>query len=394
LTWATYKSCGAAGHARTTLSDAAPAPATPALARLGTRLYALFVNADGELRVRHSPVSGPDAGGSCPDGDGPETRCTKWSLESLVHGLVQLKDFAVLENGPAELSIGYVQQSGQLRLARVAVQGEVLELRSDVEIRGARSEHAPALARTGSPQLLRVLYRAQDGALLQASARDAAGPFHLAPAFDAQGHALRLGLGPSVLALGTGELCGVFPDVDSYVRFFCHEPEHDVWRDLSSTAFYAGLGPKTSGRAGLAYHLYRRSDGSLVTDDATRGALILSFTEPESPSANYSDNPHYFISEWLSADHPARRELYFRWRGRVIDEWTALAPGTGLALYEDPELSALKALMLARTPDATRLDFLPFADGTHEERLASGNDYELMARGICEGLRGVADCSP
>jgi Metallo-peptidase family M12 len=395
LTWATYKSCGAAGHARTTLSDAALAPATPALVRLGTRLYALFVNAEGELRVRHSPVSGPDAGGSCPEGDGPQTRCTKWSLESLVHGLTQLRDFAVLEQGPAELLIGYVQQSGQLRLARVAVQGEVLELRGDVELRGARSVRAPALARSGSPQLLRVLYRADDNALMQASARDPAGPFHITPVFDAQGRAIQVALGPSVLALGTGELCGVFPDLESYVRFFCYEAEHDIWRDLSSSAFYAGLGPKTSGRVGLAYHLYRRSDGSLVTDDATRGALILSFTEPESPSAKYPDNPHYFVSEWLSAEHPARSELYFRWRGRVIDEWTTLEPGTGLALYEDPQLSAMKGLMLARVgdPASARLDFLPFADGAHEERLAAGNDFELMAQGICRGLHGAEGCT-
>ncbi|HKP61183.1 MAG TPA: hypothetical protein VJV78_30845 [Polyangiales bacterium] len=376
LTWATYKSCGSGGYGRTTLRDGGLMPATPALVRLGTRLYALFVNAEGELRARHSAVEGE----------------AKWSLESLVHGVSQLKDFAVLREGASELLIGYAQQSGQLRLARVAVQGEVLEVRADVELRGARSDQAPALARSGGS--LRVMYRAHDGALLQASARDLAGPFQIIPVRDEQGRAIQVGAGPSVLALGTRELCGVLPDLEGYIRFFCHDAEHDHWRDLSSTAFYAGLGPKTSGRAGLAYHLYRRSDGQLVTPDATRGALILSFTEPESPAAKYPDNPHYFISEWLSAAHPASSELYFRWRGRVIDEWTTLAPGTGLALYEDPELTELKALMLARiqNSDTTRLDYLPFADGTHEERLGSGNDFELMARGICEGLHGAEGC--
>jgi hypothetical protein len=394
LTWATYKSCGSAGHARTTLRDAALAPATPALVRLGTRLYALFVNADGELHVRHSPLSGPDAGGSCPEGDGPSTRCTSWSPESPLHGLARVKEFSVLDNGPTELLIAYAQDRGALRLARAVVRGDVLELAADVEVRGARSDHAPALARTGSRRLLRVLYRAQDGALRQASAPDAAGPFQIAPVLDAEGRAIRVGLGPSVLALGTGETCAVLPDLESYVRFYCYEPERDVWRDLSSSAFYAGLGPKTSGRVGLAYHLHRKSDGRLVTDDPTRGAIILSFTEPESPVAKYPDNPHYFISEWLSARHPAQRELYFRWRGSVIDEWTTLEPTTGLALYEDPQLSALKALMLARIPGATHLDFLPFADGSHEELLGSGNDFELMARGICEGLHGATGCAP
>lgn len=401
LSWATYKSCGSAGFARTTLSDQPLLAATPVLAHLNDRLYALFVTADGELHVRHGLLSGPDAGGSCPEGDGYGTKCTSWSLESSVHGLPPLQRMAALDLDPGELLFGYTTTSAQLRLARLAVQGEVLEVRSDVEISGARSEFAPAIARTeleAEGSLLRVLYReiGEGGALMQATAIDPSGPFKITPVHDTAGQPLAVGLAPSVAQLGTGELCGAFPDLERYVRFYCYDRASDGWRDLTTTAFFETLGPQTSGAVGIAYHRYRKADGSLVTSGASRGAVILSFTEPESPYAKNPDNPHYYISEWLSAEHPATSALYFRWRGSVIDEWTNLAPGTSLALYEDPTLSSLKALMLAKLtdPDRLHLDVLPFADGVHEDLLGSGNDFEVMERGICRGIKDEASCEP
>ena len=61
----------------------------------------------------------------------------------------------------------------------------------------------------------------------------------------------------------------------------------DAWLDLTRTAFFSGLGPQTSGPVGIAYHRYRLASGGLVTADATRGAVYLSFTEPESQWANH-----------------------------------------------------------------------------------------------------------
>jgi hypothetical protein len=416
LSWATYKSCGAAGFARTTLAESSLAPVSPALARLGERLYALYVVDGGELRVRHGQVSGPDAGGSCPSGDGPGTTCTTWSLESLVYGLAPVQQMTALAWGswnsplgyvsaggwlrlarePDELLLGYISR-GRLRLARLAAQGDVLEVRSDVEVRGARSDHAPALVRLGDGGL-RVMYReqAESGALMQASAPGPDGPFAISPVLDTSGATIRIGLAPSTALLGTGEWCAAFPDPERYVRFYCYEPKADAWRDLTRTAFFEGSGPQTAGPVGIAYHRYRKADGSTVTEDATRGAVYLSFTEPESPYAKSPDNPHFYLSEWLSQAQPAMRGINFRWRGSVIDEWTNLAAGTSLALYEDENLSALKGLMLAKlaSPDALHLDFLPFADGAHEDLLGSGNDFEAMERGICEGLRGAAACAP
>ena len=75
-------------------------------------------------------------------------------------------------------------------------------------------------------------------------------------------------------------------------------------------------------------------------------------------------------------------------RDRRVDEPRAVA------LYEDESLSALKGLMLGYSgePATARLEFLPFMDGAREVRLGSGNDFEVMARGICAGLRGSRAC--
>jgi hypothetical protein len=328
-----------------------------------------------------------------------------WSMESLVHGLPVVQRMAALAYLPGELLLGYGTPDGQLRLARLAAQGEVLEVRSDVAITGARSDFAPALAqaevdpnRYGQSSILRVLYRdlGEGGALMQASTIDPTGPFVISRVHDTAEQPIAVGLAPTLARLGTGELCGVLPDRERYVRFYCYDIASDGWRDLTGTAFYSGLGPQTSGAVSIAYHRYRKQDGSVVTGDVSRGAVYLSFTEPESPYAKNPDNPHYFISEWLSARNPASRGLFFRWRGSVIDEWTNLAPGTSLVLYEDATLSALKALMLAKltNPDATHLDFLPFADGVHQDQLGAGNDFEVMEHGICEGLKDEASCAP
>jgi hypothetical protein len=178
------------------------------------------------------------------------------------------------------------------------------------------------------------------------------------------------------------------------MRFYCYASADDVWVDLSRRAFDVGLGPETKGSVGMAFHRYRNAAGLLVDGDLTRGALYLSFTEPESSAAHYPDNPHLLVSEWLNARHGAFEQSSLRWRGSLITEWTNLAPGTSVALYEDAGLANLQALMAVRieATHTTRLDLLPFADGAFDETLASGNDFEVMERGICTGLRPELAC--
>jgi hypothetical protein len=69
-----------------------------------------------------------------------------------------------------------------------------------------------------------------------------------------------------------------------------------------------------------------------------------------------------------------------------------VVPGTGVTLYEDETLSALKAALAVEVKDTQRVDFLPFADGSFPAQLGSGNDFEVMERGICRGIRPAREC--
>jgi hypothetical protein len=329
-----------------------------------------------------------------------------WSSAREVPGVSGMRQIAALAIANGQVALAFVAQDGRLHAGVLDPDEREPALLADVVIPGAHSAHAPALAwlavdeaRYGASRVLGVFWRA-DGdrepaaALMQASALAPAGPFHTQRVRDQHAQPITSAFGPTLAKLGTGELCGVFTDQDAFIRFYCYDAARDLWVDLSTHAFYAGLGPQTQGQVGLAYHRYRAADGTPANGDASRGALYLSFTEPDVDSERFSHNPHFYVSEWLDAEHPAMTEIDFRWRGRVINQWTHLEPGTGVALYEDETLSALKGLMASGTdrPGVTRIEFLPLADGAYDEDFGTGNDFQVMERGICTRLRGDQAC--
>jgi hypothetical protein len=395
LLWATYKSCGASEHGLVTLAETGVLAATPVLVEIGEQLHALWLSDEGLLLGRSRRVRG-----ACPDSaaDG----CEGWSSTQAVPGLAGLRFSAGLALPDARLALAYVSASGALHVAQLEAGDSGFRLLSDVEL-AAHTEHVPSLVwqavdsrRYGATRLLTLLFRAtgEQGALWQASALEASGPFVLRRLFDAESRPLVSAIGPSSLALPTGELCGVFPDREGFMRFDCYDKARDVWVDLSKRAFDVGLGPHTAGSSSLAFHHYRDASGAFIAGDPTRGALYVTFTEPESSAANYPDNPHFFMSEWLNAQHGAFEQISLRWRGRVISEWVNLAPGTTLALHEDVARPQLEGLMAVRdeAKHTTHLDFLPHVDGVFDETLGSGDDFQVMERGICMGLHGEREC--
>jgi hypothetical protein len=245
----------------------------------------------------------------------------------------------------------------------------------------------------GATHGVRLVYRdaGADGRLMQVTPSTPSAPRAL---LDSSGVPLTAADAPSLIDLPTGETCGVFTDAESNLRVFCYEPNTDRWTDVSQRAFDVGLGPRTSGPVGVAFHHYRDASGEPIAGDSNRGALYLSFTEPPASNAPYPDNPNYLISEWLDAAHGARERLSLRWRGKVISEWTALAAGTGVALAEDARRPGLEALMVVRDDahHGHRLEFLPHADGEFDQALGAGYDFEVMERGICLGIRSEAEC--
>ncbi|HEX7478055.1 MAG TPA: hypothetical protein VF331_09635 [Polyangiales bacterium] len=401
LLFATYKSCGSSTMARTTLASSGLAAAAPTLLTRGFLLFVFFLGEHGQLLTRSGRVSGPDAHGSCPLGDSEAAGCMSFSPPRAVAGLFGLRQIAVLGLSPTRSALGYVDASSRLHVAMLDGTAELLAVESDQIIPGAVTADAPTLAQVqldenvyGANRALGVWYRAADGGgrLMQALAADGGGPWYVRAAQADNGVPIVLGTGPSVLTLGTGELCGVFPDAQRYLRLHCYQPARDRWVDLSARAFYEGLGPQTGGPVGLAFHRYRDAQGQPLLGDDSRGAVYLSFTEPAPGTSAPADNPHLLISQWLDAEHGAFEQIDFRWRGMLENQWTHLAAGTSVRLYEDPSLSALKATMLLHTKEGLRVDFLPLVDGAFDAQLSGGSDFDVMERGICTGLHGDSSC--
>jgi len=146
-------------------------------------------------------------------------------------------------------------------------------------------------------------------------------------------------LGPTVLSLGTGELCGAFVDLDRYIRFYCYDTGRDLWINRSELAFSTFIGPQTEGKVTLGYHRYRTAHGDFVSGDSSRGAVWLVYTERA--AFRIPDNPQVLVSEWVDAQYGALDHIYFRWRGQFINQWTNLPPGTGVALFEDESFVSL-----------------------------------------------------
>jgi hypothetical protein len=227
---------------------------------------------------------------------------------------------------------------------------------------------------------LGVLYRSSiTGQIEQVFTRDLQQTVRQ-PVLDAAGNAVEAGGAPSVTVLPSGERCAIFPNAQTNLRFYCYDSASDRWLDLSARAFDIGLGPSTTGSTSLVYHRYRDASSAAVS---SRGAMYLTFSEPE-------NNPHFYVSEWLSQEHGAREQISFRWRGRIISEWTQLAAGSGVSLLEGDE--HMQALLVQRASGALRLDYLPYADGELDATLESGADFQVMERGICLGLHSEAEC--
>jgi hypothetical protein len=388
VTWATYKSCAAGATAQIALASGAH-PATPALTSADGVLHAFWIDATGALAQRPAVI-----GERC-----TEHKCAALLATTTIAGISELAHIAVTKLDAHKLALAHVSRAGDLGVSELALRDGTWAVTATRLIAPLATHDAPAIALHGGEVVL--LFRALDGALMQALVplvpHERASVL-ISIALDQDERPILTRFAPSALMLGTGELCGVFPDLESHVRFYCRAEGTGAWADLSARAFYATLGPKTGGPVGLAYHRFRYADGGFVGADAAsedagaRGAIYLTFTEP-APGSSRPDNPNLLISQALDRDAPARHAIDFRWRGNVINQWTHVAQGTAVALYEDESLPGLVAALPVRGEgEAIRIDLLPVADGTFSAELGAGNDFAVMERGICTGLRGTKWC--
>jgi hypothetical protein len=387
LTWATYKSCMAGVTGKLTLAETARA-ATPALVGARGDVHAFWIDPTGALAHRRAAIA---------------SRCTERACATLaraetVAGLTELRHIAAAKLAEGWVALAHVSTAGDLSVSVLELSGNEWVVRSSQRIAQEATHDAPAIAARAASLI--VLYRMNDGRLVQAIAADTDRSFELRQVVDHDRRAIFSAVAPGALTLGTDEVCGAFPDLESFIRFYCYDDATSTWHDLSGRAFHAGLGPQTGGPVGLAYHRYRHADadaGAVTAEptceaDVARGAVYMSFTEA-APNKSHPDNPNLLISTALDRDASARYAIDFRWRGSLLNQWARIEQGRATALYDDPTLPGLVAALPARADgDAVRIELLPAADGVFDAELGAGNDFAVMERGICTGIRSSTWC--
>lgn len=199
----------------------------------------------------------------------------------------------------------------------------------------------------------------------------------------------RSGVGGANSYRDIGYACGLFPrrlvmacascsppttdsrDMDLY----CYDKAQDTWtRNTEWSSNNLGRKPA------FAFHALRTAGGPAIDDrrgqfwggisNAT-GYLTIAISEEVShlkPPLSVAGSP----------------QLAFH---RPESTWETDSR-TGVSLYGDRDISALKALALYRygNPVATRLALQGLFDGSHQAELKDGNDFHVMEHGICRGL--------
>lgn len=400
--------CSALGQNLYSLDKIRPVVSTPALVRaFGNKLFAFYADAQGQLWYRWSATAGLGPHGSCPGGNELGAVCSDWSkvrriatdepvrsvAAAVWRGSLVLAYQVAGSNGVRVLVAGSETNNGQ-----PAWQGER-------NVIGARSIREPHLVPMwvdplgfGGYQAVLALFLLNDEQRYEWFTMTAPGggftPRGLAEVRDAKGDLL-LGTQSPTLATwppfeaGTpenGKVCGAFTNGASEVGFYCYDRDSGEFVELDS-AFRNK--PVITAKPGLAFHVLRMADGTMQRDPLF-GQFWMTLVEESD-----TDVATMWIASTLDGLITSDTIAFATTRrGYVGNIWSKMPHGLGMALYEDQNLAALKALYVSTTPQNPGLNFLPLADGSFKTDLRDGSDFKIMARGICLGLRGELFCGP
>ncbi len=377
---------------------------TPDLTRaFGDRLFAFFVDDEGDLVYRHGETSGPDADGSCPEATPGGTDCMDWSpLRSLA---VPFTPQGVsVAGGNNWLVMAATTAQGHVLVGRYALQG-------DGSLSLVTGTIFPFGGFTGTPELARIatsiadspsgealmLVLVYNGYYLAYTSTNEGGSwgFH-GWLRGLDGSPVQGSLGASVVRYAPSDVagyvgpytaCGVFPDPQGAVQFRCYHRTMERWADLTSTAFPNGA-PEMNRKPGLAFNLHRDANGDRIDPTDRRGRFLLAYADGGAKAKARI----WFSASVGVADSVGDVHFPDAQKGHYGGHWTYPRTGSGIALYEDAHLSATKGLMLRRYKSKARVHFHPYADGSPPVEMRDGNDFEVMDDGICRKLRGQDWC--
>jgi hypothetical protein len=189
-----------------------------------------------------------------------------------------------------------------------------------------------------------------------------------------------------------GDRCGVFQDFDKVggrvLAYRCQQAD-GTWAEqgafFDSPAATTAKNPFTlSGKAAVAYHAFRRSDGTLLSGSLPGELQIVQW---------FQDGDYMYPKVWYSRaiDKDTIDAARFDRSGPYGNVWTVLPPGNPIALHGSKRMTGLKAFGVVTDIDqVVRLMFFPEADGIFDETYSDGNDWAAMES--CIQLKGAAAC--
>lgn len=396
-TWATWNSCGALASNSEDLANIA-LTSTPSLARRGNELFAFWVGTDSRVHYRHGYVGNSTFDGSCPGGDDLGADCMSWGADTILATSRNARGVSAYAWG-GQLYVAYRSDVDSLRVlssATADAAGNPTGWSAETWVGSAYTAFEPELGVMrvnpatygGASEVLALLYR--DNATTSykwASASTVGGAWTSRGNVATPGGVGLTGVrSPSLASMGSGavrETCGAFTQADNRVHVYCYDVPTNGWNERT-TAFGTANWADNFAKPGFVYHIPRDLWGLPMHSNATEGQFQLTVRRS-------TGLPDLMVSSPLSSTRLPQSNLVFTQLGKLKDEWTSTPANVGVEAYEDEATGALK-MLIDWGSGTNPLQFYPLADGSFSAQLKSGDDYYLMERGVCLGLRPEAWC--
>lgn len=396
--WAPFQSCRAFDAGGQQLWDSVP-PSTPALTRYGSRLYALRVDSSRRIWYRQGEITLNDSEGSCPGGDTRDSTCMSWSTATQLAVATGAEGVNATTWGP-RLYISYRAADNTIRVVRPTTfdgSGNIQAF-TETTIAGSSAMNEPELAVmsvnpslfNGANEVLAVIWRQRlSNTLRWATMSRSDGTWTDRGIMRSRTGNMTGSRSPTLATSGSGasaQTCGAFT-IGEMVRVYCYNRTSGQWVERQ------GVIPEehraNTAKAGFAFHINRASSGLPIRGDTTEGQFILTTRQPDGTN-------RLMISSRVNSTIQAGSTLEFPHVGDVRDIWSLTPTAVGVEMYEDPSVTALKALhpwtdaATNEYPDVTY--FYPLFDGSVDLQSATGSDWQLLERGLCLGVRDETWC--
>jgi hypothetical protein len=367
---------------------------SPKMIRIANRLYVFYVSlTDHKIHYYQGVESGNDPNGGCPGGSTFGAKCMTWSRDAVIPATTfTVQSFSAIAppSGSSVLFV-YRDASGNMR----GFNGSIVdgfgnlggfsgETNIDIGVT-IDPELATTYVDAGGSPLIGLYYLTNAGYRWKTASAPGAAWVDRGAVVDASGASLTGDIGASV-ASTSNRTCAVFPDASRKARFHCLDVTSGRWTDYSTTMFAStGSYLTQTVKPSLAFHRQRDKNGNPLYGEPSIGQFWMATV---SPGATARSLLFYTSSALSSAVLPdaSMHFTFYAWGGSY---WDDVYPGSGVSLFADGSVSALKAAILGPSgPSTGCVMFLPLVDGTVNETQTDINDFQVMERGMCLGLHG------